>query len=102
MAVYRIVCGSAADASRRERDGIVVNCNGRNYKTSISAVDFLGYIPGLSCLIGLARMTLGSIVCCVAPSWGGYQIARGVVELCCLDLVFLPYDLGAIGFQRIE
>jgi hypothetical protein len=63
---------------------------------------FLGYIPIIGVITGIFRVTLGAISLCFSPSYGCKQLIRGTAEICCVGIVYHPFDAGILKFRRIE
>lgn|GEM_PF-3899556 len=75
--------------------------NGRVYQTNLNLFSFLGYFPGISIITGLFRLIVGMFTLCLSPNWANLQILRGTLEICCLGILFLPFDLGWLKFERV-
>ena len=67
---------------------------GRVYTTGIGPFEVLGYIPGTGVITGFFRFIMGLACCCIYKDWAGLQITRGILEMCGVGILFLPFDAG--------
>jgi hypothetical protein len=91
----------AADANRNRYANVTAVVNGRVYQTNLNLFSFLGCFPGIGIITGLFRLIIGMVTLCVRPNWASLQILRGTLEICCLGILFLPFDLGWLKFERV-
>lgn len=86
--------------SHSSGSSVTVNYNGRVYETRLTAWHILGYIPGISVITGLFHLMIGMCALCIKPGWANLQISRGILQICCLGILFLPCDAGCCKLER--
>lgn len=79
-----------------------VEYNGHVYETGITLFQFLGYFPGMGVITGLIRLIGGICMVCIRPEWAVSQIIRGTVEICCLGIIYLPFDAGCFKVEVVK
>lgn len=104
MANYSVRITTAEERSTAVNDNFksTVTINGRAYKTQISGFAVLGYIPGISIITGLFRLVIGMVTYCINPEWSTSQIVRGTLEMCCIGIVYLPFDAGWLKCVKVS
>ncbi|MCH9611801.1 MAG: hypothetical protein S4CHLAM102_02750 [Chlamydiia bacterium] len=75
-------------------DGFNIQVNIQGTQSCMAPINFLGYLPGPSVIIGMMRTTLACCAICINPDWAAINMVRGIFEMSCVGFIFMFYDLG--------